>query len=121
MVLSDELHEGIVRLAEQAAVERGLCGEAKEQAMATIIEEIAVAVGDAVAQKIMEKKLAAEAASAEPICPTCHGRGLRKAERKRKILTRRGAVEFADVECYCRRCRRSFFPSLPSAGAGCEL
>jgi hypothetical protein len=37
----------------------------------TIIEEIAAAVGDAVAQKILEKKLATEAASAEPICPTC--------------------------------------------------
>jgi hypothetical protein len=121
MVISDGLQEGIVRLAEQAAAERGLSGEAKEQAMVTIIEEIAVAVGDALAQKIMEQRLAAEAACAEPICPKCQGRGLRKGEQKRKILTRRGEVEFVDVECYCRRCRRSFFPSLPSVGTGCEL
>lgn len=121
MVFSEELQEGIVRLAEQAAAERGLLGEAKEEALVTIIEEIAVAVGDALAQKIMEQKLAAEAACAEPICPSCQSRGLRKQEHPRKILTRRGEVEFVDVECYCRRCRRSFFPSGASAGAGCEL
>ena len=121
MVFSEELQEGIVRLAEQAAAERGLEGAAKEEALVTIIEELAVAVGDAVAQKIMEQKLAAEAACAEPTCPGCGQAGLRKGERERQILTRRGAVDFADLECYCRRCRRSFFPSVAGAGAGREL
>ena len=121
MVFSDELQAGIVRLAEQAAAERGLEGEAKAEALVTIIEEIAVAVGDAVAQKIMEQKLAAEAACAEPICPTCKSRGQRKREHPRQILTRRGEVAFTDSECYCRRCRRSFFPSGASVGTGCEL
>ena len=121
MAISSLLQEGILRLAEQAATEQGLEGEAREQALVTLIEEIAVEVGDALAREIMKRKLAAQAACENPVCPTCGSKASPKAERKRSILTRRGEVEFAEPECYCKRCRRSFFPSVPSARAGCDV
>lgn len=118
MELAKRLNEEILRLAEQAAAERGLEEEVGDEALITIIEEIAVAVGDAVAQAIIRRKLEADSACADPHCPECGERGLRKGGRDRTILTRRGEVEFTEPECYCRRCRRSFFPSVAGVGAG---
>jgi len=118
MELADRLKDEILRLAEQAAAERGLEEEAGDEALITIIEDIAVAVGDAVAQAIVRRKLEAEAVCADPRCPECGEHGMRKGDRERTILTRRGEVEFTEPESYCRQCRRSFFPSVAGAGAG---
>ncbi len=118
MEFNDRLLEEIVRIAEMAADDQGLEGAAREEALVTIIEEVAVAVGDEVARKIMQRKLAADPACTEARCPDCGAPGLRKGSRRREILTRRGLVELDEPECYCRTCRRSFFPSVARAGAG---
>lgn len=84
------------------------------------LEEAAIEVGDALTRELLEQELAAEAA-VECRCPTCGEAGLRKQERQRSIVTRRGPVPVTEIECYCRRCRRSFFPSVPGAGTGAGL
>lgn len=84
------------------------------------LEDAAVEVGDALTRELLEQELAAEA-EVECHCPTCGTAGLRKQERRRSIQTRRGPVPVTEIECYCRRCRRSFFPSVPSARTGAGL
>lgn len=121
MAISENLMEGIRRLAEEAADEQGLEGEVREQALITLIEDLAVEVGDAVAQEIIKRQLVVQARCEHPVCPDCGTPGLRKKERIRDVLSRRGEVEFAEPECYCKRCRRSFFPSVPGLGTRREL
>lgn len=84
------------------------------------LEDAAIEVGDALTRELLEQELAAEA-EGRCHCPTCGAAGLRKKERQRSIQTRRGPVPLTEIECYCRRCRRSFFPSVPGAGTGAGL
>jgi hypothetical protein len=84
------------------------------------LEDAAIEVGDALTRELLQQELAAEA-EVECHCPTCGEAGLRKQERQRSIQTRRGPVPVTEIECYCRRCRRSFFPSVPGAGTGAGL
>lgn len=121
MAISELLTAGIRQLAEQAVSEQGLEGSARAEALITLMEEIAVEVGDALAREILKRQLAAQAAVEQPICPHCALPGLRKKHRKRLLLSSRGPVEFHEPECYCQRCRRSFFPAVGSFGSGCEL
>jgi len=44
-------------------------------------------------------------------CPKCNGPGELKRLRKREIQTIRGTTELTEPEHYCKKCRRSFFPS----------
>jgi len=91
-----------------------------EQCLFGALEEMAVEVGDALTREVLEQELATPV-STDCHCPQCGQEGLRKGERQRSIQTRRGPVDVTEVECYCRPCRRSFFPSVPSPGAGCGV
>lgn len=91
--------------------------ERDERSLFERLEDAAVAVGDAVTREVLQQELAAQP-EADCHCPTCGEAGLRKKERLRSIQTRRGLVDVTEIECYCRRCRRSFFPSVQGAGTG---
>lgn len=91
-----------------------------EECLFGALEELAVEVGDAVTREVLEQELATPVAT-DCHCPRCGREGLRKGERQRSLQTRRGRVDLTEVECYCRHCRRSFFPSVASAGAGAGL
>jgi uncharacterized protein YbaR (Trm112 family) len=52
------------------------------------------------------------------VCPSCQ-RPLNwdnKEAQERIVETDAGAAEWSEPEGYCRRCRRSFFPSVPKFG-----
>lgn len=110
--------ESVVRefLAEEPS--GGLDGG--EGSLFETLEQAAVQVGDALACQVLQQELAAQP-PAQGCCPQCGREGLRKRERKRTIQTRRGPVDLTEIECYCRPCRRSFFPSVQGAGAGAGL
>ena len=44
-------------------------------------------------------------------CPSCERPGELKRIRKRSMQTIRGEIEIPEPEYYCKKCRRSFFPS----------
>lgn len=84
------------------------------------IEDEACEVADALAQEVMRLMAArqAEAVSgpADACCPGC-GRMVKPADSEaRHLRTRRGDVAWQEPSYYCRRCRKSFFPSVPGAG-----
>ena len=108
-----------VREALQKVLAEGDLPETPEgEARFTTIETLALAAGDAVSLEVFEQQLA-ESGMGPPHCPRCGFEGKRVKPRERSLQTRRGLeVPLREQECYCPGCRRAFFPSLPSSGAG---
>lgn len=80
------------------------------------IEDHAVRVGDAVARAVMQQALERQASQTEAAVCRC-GTPLRPREPEpRDVLTRRGSVGWMEPLGHCPRCRRDFFPSVPSFG-----
>jgi hypothetical protein len=113
MAFKKQVESRLVELArEMVAEEELLCASGSGgQSLFEALEDAAVKIGDAVTREVLRQKLAAQP-QADGHCPQCGEAGLRKKERQRSIQTRRGPVDVTEVECYCRRCRRSFFPSV---------
>lgn len=118
-----EQFQGRLRLAVREALQKVLAeGELPEategDARFTTIETLALAAGDAVSLEVFEQQLA-ESGMGPPHCPHCGFEGQRAKQRKRTVQTRRGLeVPLSEQECYCPGCRRAFFPSVQSSGAG---
>jgi len=108
-----------VREAMQKCLAEGDLPEAQEgEAQFTTIEALALAAGDAVSLEVFEQQLA-ESGMGPPHCPRCGFEGQRIKQRQRTVQTRRGLdVPLREQECYCPGCRRAFFPSVASVGAG---
>jgi hypothetical protein len=117
-----KLRTRLAAVVREFLAEEGLLAAAGPgtQSLFAELEDAAVEVGDALTREVLQQELAARGEVACQ-CPTCGAAGLRKKERQRSIQTRRGAVPVTEVECYCRRCRRSFFPSVPGVGTGAGL
>ncbi len=113
----NELRSRLSAVVREFLAEDGLLRGRSEQgeSLFSALEDAAVQVGDAVTREVLEQELAA-CEEPDTQCPSCGTAGLRKGERRRPIQTRRGRVEVAEVECYCRRCRRSFFPQSKALG-----
>jgi hypothetical protein len=114
--------QAAVRETVQKVLAEGDLPEGAEgAALFTVIENLALAAGDAVSREVFEQQLSELAATERPAdgCPQCGRVGRQVKKRSREITTRRGlAVPLAERECYCTGCRRSFFPSESSARAG---
>ena len=108
-----------VREALQKVLTDGDLPAAEEgEARFTTIETLALAAGDAISLEVFEQQLA-ESGMGPPHCPRCGFEGKRIKQRERTVQTRRGLeVPLSEQECYCPGCRRAFFPSVQSSGAG---
>jgi hypothetical protein len=118
-----EQFQGRLRLAVREALQKVLADgdlpEAEEgEARFTTIETLALAAGDAISLEVFEQQLA-ESGMGPPHCPRCGFEGKRIKQRERRLQSRRGLdVPLSEQECYCPGCRRAFFPSVQSSGAG---
>lgn len=113
--------QAAVRETVQKVLAEGDLPEGTEgAALFTVIENLALAAGDAVSLEVFEQQLAELTATEQAdCCPQCGRVGRPVKQRSRAITTRRGlAVPLAERECYCTGCRRSFFPSASSTRAG---
>jgi hypothetical protein len=88
------------------------------------LEDVSVELGQCLSRMIMEEaagRQADQTAQSPPeyaVCPTC-GRPVGEAEhRSRTLTTRAGEVQWDEPRRYCRKCRRSFFPSGEESAAG---
>ena len=88
-----------------------------DELLITRIEDRAIEIGDAVMTRMMQRKLASPTSTDSPeCCPSCGRIGHCKGNRGRLLQTRRGQVRLEEVEYYCSRCRKSFFPDVQAAG-----
>ena len=83
------------------------------------LEELAVQLGQTLSTELLRQGLARQAQTPPPradACPTCGG-PLDPAEPEpRTVTTRAGEVGWQEPQRYCGRCRKAFFPSVPSSG-----
>jgi hypothetical protein len=115
------LREAVRKAVSEALAAGDLPEGESDDALFTKIESLALLAGDAVSLEVFEQRLS-EGTSEGAVCPVCGGTGCRAKQRERTIQTRRGLdVPLTEQECYCARCRRAFFPSVPIAGSGREL
>ncbi len=119
MAFKKQVQSRLVELARDVLAEERLLAASDPggQSLFAALEDAAVEIGDALTRELLQQELAAQPEAACQ-CPTCGEAGLQKQERQRSIQTRRGLVDVTEIECYCRRCRRSFFPSVQSVGTG---
>lgn len=111
-----------VREALQKILTEGDLPQAEEgDARFTTIETLALAAGDAISLEVFEQQVA-ECGLGNPHCPRCGFEGQRVKQRDRTVQTRRGLdLPLTEQECYCPGCRRAFFPSVQTSGAGRRL
>ena len=88
----------------------------------TQIEDLFVAIRDALGDKLLAEALARQAAAHAHgpapyrTCPGCQQPLPYEATNERLVQTRAGEAAWAEPEGYCDRCRRSFFPSVQEPG-----
>jgi hypothetical protein len=78
------------------------------------LEDECVEVGDWLTSQVLQRRAAtADATDASACCPNCRQPGERLPDDEVRLLqTSRGEVGWSEANWYCRRCRRSFFPSV---------
>jgi hypothetical protein len=84
------------------------------------LEELAVQIGQAVSRQLLDQALQQQAAAPVPaqdqVCPSCGQPVEAGTPEPRVIRTRAGESHWPEPHSYCRRCRRSFFPSIQATG-----
>jgi uncharacterized protein YbaR (Trm112 family) len=89
------------------------------------IEALCLDIREVLSEEVLDLALQRQAAAHEQqtgetfrVCPSCQ-RPLnwdKKEVQERIVETDAGEAEWSEPEGYCRRCRRSFFPSVPKFG-----
>ena len=115
MTVNANMKRRIEEFVRELEEEFGELPESNEP-LITQIEDWSIAIGDAVMSGAMRRKLESQPTGDGGECPTCGRPGLRKGHRRRTLQTRRGDVSVEEIECYCSRCRKSFFPSVSAVG-----
>ena len=89
----------------------------------TELEDVVVAVRQALSEKMLAQALERQAQTAEqrpePFqkCPGCAGPVDAKPDPEpRNVLTRGGEAVWDEPHGYCRKCRQAFFPSAQEFG-----
>lgn len=85
----------------------------------SVIERAAMHVGRQLSQQAQERGAREVAANCpvEVACPQC-GSACRAETKTRRVTSTDGPVELTEAVAFCRRCRRSFFPSAGGVGDG---
>jgi len=88
----------------------------------TEIEDLFLEIREVLSEKMLDHALArqaarhTQAAAAPAHCPSCKQPLACDQTNERVLDTRAGEAEWVEPEGYCRRCRRSFFPSVGEPG-----
>ena len=77
------------------------------------LEDECIEAGDLLTAAMLQQRVAERQPPKEvPCCPRCDSPGEVGSDEPRVLQTDRGEVSWIEPTYYCRRCRRSFFPSL---------
>ncbi len=77
------------------------------------LEDECIEAGDLMTSAMLGQRIAERQSPQQlPCCPTCDREGEPGPDEPRVLQTDRGEVSWMEPTCYCRHCRRSFFPTL---------
>lgn len=109
----------LARLAELMVEEQADEGVFLSTPHYSVLERAARRLGEQAAREAQQRAAREVAArcDATAACPGC-GEPRPVVVKKRIAESLDGPVELAETTAYCRPCRRSFFPSTRSDGAG---
>jgi uncharacterized protein with PIN domain len=116
---ADKKKELLKQLAELAVEEQVEEGVFLGTPHYSVIERMAVTLGNDLSRQTQERATREVAAShpTEAGCPTCGDLCAVEAKR-RPVHSISGPVEMTETVAYCHKCRRSFFPSASRPGDG---
>jgi hypothetical protein len=84
------------------------------------LEDLAVELGQAVSQNMIDQALARQATAVPPEAETCSGCGRpvvpTNATEPRAVTTQVGTARWDEPKRSCPKCRAAFFPSVPQFG-----
>ena len=84
------------------------------------LEDIAVQLGQAVSQNMIEMAVARQATAVPSEAETCSGCGgsvaPTDATEPRAVTTQVGTAQWNEPKRYCPKCRAAFFPSVAESG-----
>jgi len=84
------------------------------------LEDIAVQLGQAVSQNMIEMAVARQATTVPSEAETCSGCGgpvaPTDATEPRAVTTQVGTAQWNEPKRYCPKCRAAFFPSVAESG-----
>jgi hypothetical protein len=84
------------------------------------LEELAVQLGQAVSENMIDQALTRQAAAVPVEANSCSACGTpldpAKGAEPRAVTTRVGTARWEEPKRYCPKCRAAFFPSVPSVG-----
>jgi len=115
MGLSAAQRERLAEFSRQAGEILGGCTHTDGRPMTFAeLENECIEAGDLLTSAILQQRVAGqESPEQPPCCPDCGCPGDLDSEPEPRILqTDRGEVSWLEPSYFCRRCRRSFFPSL---------
>lgn len=112
-----EMERLTARLAELMVEQQRAEGVFETTPHFSVLEEAGHAMGQRVSRAIQEQSVRETVAQsmATGSCPTCHLE-CPLEQKQRTLQGREGPVEVLETCGYCRRCRRSFFPSTHGDG-----
>jgi hypothetical protein len=115
MILSTEQRARLKQVA--AEVQEILGGPLWADGQAKTFDELegeCVEVGDWLTSQVLQGRVGARTGAEDACCcPSCQQPGERLSEAEVRILqTTRGEAAWNEAAWFCRRCRRSFFPSI---------
>jgi len=112
MAFKKRSEEELRAVAERMAAEFAKMDAAEGVCWLDAVENRAVQIGDAVATALMEEAVRQrDPTPVKATCPQCGNSGCYQGDRQRRMQTRRGEIEIAEAEYYCKSCRKSFFPT----------
>ena len=77
------------------------------------LEDECIEAGDLLTAAMLQQRVTdRQPAKQTPCCPTCDRPADPGPDEPRVLQTDRGDVEWMEPTCYCRYCRRSFFPEV---------
>jgi len=115
MKTKEEIEAKIQAFSLELAAELGEFPEEDHDSSFAAVELRAAEIGDQVSCALMAQRSAMKnekrLSDSQCCCPKCNGPGELKRLRKREVQTIRGTIVLTEPEHYCKKCRRSFFPS----------
>lgn len=115
MSLSASKRERLKQIAAEVQEILGGCVRPDGRPMTfSELEDECIEAGDLLTAGVIERRVAQRETSQDGgRCPSCQRPGERLPDDEVRVLqTDRGEVGWMEPSFYCRRCRRSFFPSL---------
>ena len=113
MGLSAAQRRRLEELAREAKKIVGGCMDTDGRPMTFAeLEDECIEAGDLLTAAMLQQRVSERTTVEDACCPTCNQEAESKPEEPRVLQTDRGEVSFMEPAYYCRRCRRSFFPSL---------